>query len=160
MINILFMGIDFVLFCGCCVWFLRRHARSVQLEMEQEEARAARLIEYRDGLRSEVDATSRATEEQAGMCKDLSCKIMVWKQHFEEQHKRNEAERKDILAKAHEKYRKQMHFRHQEWYRHQVAAEVVGNVRNQVKEKYRARAEHEQYNDACLRLLEQRKRSL
>lgn len=160
MINILFMGIDFVLFCACCVWFLKRHARSVELEMEQEKVRSERLLEYRDGLRKQVHETHRATEDQAEVCQDLSCKIMIWKEHFQQQHKRDERAREAVLAQVHEKYLKQMDFRQHERYQHQVAIAVVRNVRNRVQEKFSVRAENEQYNDACLRLLEQRKRSL
>ncbi len=160
MINILFMGIDFVLFCGCCVWFLKRHTRSVKLEMEQERLRSVRLLEYRDGLQRQVQETHHATEDQAQMCHDLSCKIRVWKQHFEEQNAREKNARAAVLTQVREKYLKQMDFRQRELYQHQVAAAVVRNVRHQMQEKFNVRAKNEQYNDACLRLLESHKRSL
>lgn len=160
MINILFMAIDFALFCACCVWFLKRHACAVKLEMEQEQLRSARLHEHREGLQKQVHETHRATEEQAQVCHDLSSKIMVWKQHFEEHAQRTKATREIIAVQMHEKYYKQMEFRQQEHYQHEIATAVVANVRAVVKEKFSARSAHEQYNNASLRLLEHHKRSL
>jgi hypothetical protein len=160
MINILFMGIDFILFCGCCVWFLKRHVRAVKLEMEQEHVRSVRLIEHRDDLQNQVDGLHRVMEDQAQVCDDVSCKVMVWKQRFDEQRAREKNSRDAIVAQVYEKYLKQMDFRQRELYQHQVAAAVVRNVRHQAQEKFSVREKNEQYNDACLRLLEQHKRSL
>lgn len=152
------MVFDFALFCLCCAWFLKKHARSVEHEMAQEQAHATRLHEYKNNLSTQVEEHIAAKHQQVRTCEDLSQKIMVWKQRFETEQKQALVMQQVYITNVNEKYRTQMQVRQQELYKDVVAAEVLEQVRQQMQQKFATERENKAYNDECLHVLEQRGR--